>query len=137
MRTLLILVLTLSLFGTCAAARADRRDVLHFDNPLVRDSAIRCDLADQASPRKGDFKLLDYVLMSSEDGQRVAIVTIRNSAGGQRIFTDQHVVALLANCQTIHPVPFERTLDVGEEVSIQLSFGYRHYPVMKVLVSQE
>lgn len=136
MRSLIILFISLALFGVCSAARADHRDVLHFDRSAIERKDIRCDLSNQAMPEESNFVLVDYALMSSESGKRLAIVTVKNDAGGQRILTNKDMVALLANCEAIYPFEFTQTINPGETISRRVSFGRRYYPIMKILMGQ-
>lgn len=90
-------------------------------------------------PKNSDFTLLNTVLMSSEQGHRVAVVTVRNDASGSRILEGSHLMALFADGQRKAPVSMTEgvKLDRGERRSFTVSFGDADYPILSVYSSND
>lgn len=88
-------------------------------------------------PKSSDFTVINTVLMSSEQGSRVAVVTIRNDASGSRIIENEHLMALFANGSRKSPlsIPDGVKLEDGEQRSFTISFGESDYPILTVYTS--
>ncbi|WP_333608650.1 hypothetical protein [Arsukibacterium sp.] len=74
--------------------------------------------------------------MAANNGERVALVTLRNGASGQRIFNQEHIVAVLGDCSRMLPIAFELRLNAREQRSIQIHFGQQQQPVLQLLSAQ-
>ena len=88
-------------------------------------------------PKQSQFSIVHSVLMSSESGRRLAVVTIENKASGSRILQADHIMALFADGRRVHPQSFDEgiKLDDGEKRSLTLSFGENEYPILAVYTS--
>ncbi|MCQ8878804.1 hypothetical protein NQT69_12400 [Pseudoalteromonas shioyasakiensis] len=88
-------------------------------------------------PKDSDFNVVNAVHMSSEQGSRVAVVTIRNDASGSRILESDHIMALFADGSRRSPFSFPDAikLDDGEQRSFTLSFGESNYPILTIYTS--
>jgi hypothetical protein len=91
----------------------------------------------QSKPKNRDFTLLNTVLMSSEQGKRVAVVTVRNDASGSRILEGSHFMALFADGQRKTPLSMTQGVKLarGERRSFTVSFGEADYPILSVFTS--
>lgn len=87
-------------------------------------------------PKSGDFTVLNYVPMSSEDGDRWAIVTLKNTSSGSRIFESQYLIGLFADGERRAPLEYKQTLNGGETVSITLAFGRHKFPLLSVIARE-
>lgn len=124
-----------ALFGSASvsAEPLNPHATLRFENSPFKGQPIYCEDRTALSPDKGDFDLLDYVLMSSDYGERFALITLRNRSAGQRIFTQDHIVAILGNCQTIKPQPIEKRFASTETLTLRVAFGVHKFPVLKII----
>ncbi|WP_404343549.1 hypothetical protein [Pseudoalteromonas mariniglutinosa] len=89
------------------------------------------------TPKKSDFTVVNSVLMSSEQGRRIAVVTVRNDASGSRILQAEHIMALFADGRRVTPLALTENikLDDGEQRSLTLSFGEYNYPILSIFSS--
>ncbi|WP_462156367.1 hypothetical protein [Pseudoalteromonas piscicida] len=83
-------------------------------------------------PDISDFKVLNAVLMSNENGERWAMITIKNQSSGRRTLTQKHLLALTANGQRIAPMKLSESFDGGETLSLTLAFGENKFPLLNV-----
>ena len=70
--------------------------------------------------------------MSSESGERWALLTVKNLEGGQRTLNQNHLIALLANGQRISPEKFSLQFKGNDLLSISVKFGKSKFPVLMV-----
>ena len=85
-------------------------------------------------PDENDFEFIDYSAMSSEEGERYILATIKNTSTGFRILKQDDIIAILGDCSRITPVPFERKFKGSEILTLRLYFGLKKYPILKVLI---
>jgi len=111
--------------------------VLSVDQVALQGMQFTFENDAKIKPKNSDFKVINTVLMSSEQGSRVAVVTIRNDASGSRIIENQHLMALFANGSRKSPLslPEGVKLDDGEQRSFTISFGESDYPILAVYTS--
>lgn len=106
-----------------------QRDSVFFDDNSMIGISLDCDDWKALQPDENDFDLVDFSFLSNRKGDRVALVTVRNRAGGQRIFSEGQVVGLLANCKTLHPFEFRVKVKSGEQVTKRIYFGRQRFPL--------
>lgn len=116
-----------------SAAIADVDSVLHFTPTPFKDSELNCERDKHITPKRSALILENYALMAANNGERVALVTLRNSASGQRIYNQEHIVAVLGDCSRVLPNAFELRLDAHEQRSLQIYFGKQQQPVLQLL----
>jgi hypothetical protein len=89
-------------------------------------------------PKSSDFVLQVYHPMSTQEGERAALVTIKNTASGKRFFEAEHVLALLANGERVTPTMAKQkyALEGGESLTVTLEFGKHDYPLISVYTSE-
>ena len=127
------LVSLCSVSGVARGESLNPHATLRFENSPFKDSPLYCEERHDIVPAKNEFELLNYVLMSSDYGERYALVTLRNQSGGQRIFTQDHVVAILGDCQRIRPLPVEKRFASTETLTLRLNFGISKFPILKLI----
>ena len=106
---------------------------LSFEVTPYKHTKIYCENDDNIKPSKNDFELLDYTALSSEQGDRFVLVTIKNTSSGQRLFNQSSVVAILSDCTRIRPLNIELTFSGNEVLTKQLNFGINKYPILKLI----
>lgn len=86
----------------------------------------------EEEPKKSDFKIENYFLMSSRSGERWATITLRNSAKGQRILSEEQVMAVFANGEKRAPQSLKHTFSRDEIATFTVNFGVSKFPVLYV-----
>ncbi|TKD45647.1 hypothetical protein [Azotobacter chroococcum] len=133
----MFVVLMMILFSYCVFAFDIAKDKsIRFDGTPLKNADIHCDNDDDLLPERNDFELIDYSVMSNEQGERFALVTIKNKSSGQRFFDNNDLVALLGNCSRILAHEFEYKLNGGERITKQIYFGFQRYPIVKLLMDR-
>lgn len=113
-------------------------NVLADDDVLMVDQSIdaQVELAfpndRNIQPRSGSFQVMNYVPMSSETGERWAIVTLKNTSSGSRIFESHYLIGLFADGDRREPLAHKQTLEGGEVISVTLAFGRHKFPLLSV-----
>ncbi len=107
-------------------------DALTIDRTVIGASEIAFPNDDRIYPKVSDFEVLNFVLMSSINGERWATVTLKNKASGSRKLQPDHIMALFANGERKSPGHVKRTFDGNETVSFPLSFGHSKFPVLSI-----
>lgn len=126
--------LVLALLSTCAQAyEPDRDQVLRFEPSPFQNVELNCQRDKDVVPRRSDLLLNHYALLASDNGERMATITVTNGAGGQRMFNQEHLVAIMADCSRIYPLSFELTLGAGQQETFQIYFGRRAQPVLQLI----
>lgn len=129
-----ILLLSAVIFATSLQANTD---ALSVDPVMLSGSAFSFENDANRYPKQSQFSIVHSVLMSSESGRRLAVVTVENQASGSRILQADHIMALFADGRRLHPLAFDEgiKLDDGEKRSLTLSFGENEYPILAVYTS--
>ncbi len=126
--------LLLALLSTSAQAyEPDRDQVLRFEPSPFQNLELNCQRDKDVVPRRSDLLLDHYALLASDNGERMATITVTNGAGGQRMFNQEHLVAIMADCSRIYPLSFELTLGAGQQETFQIYFGRRAQPILQLI----
>lgn len=126
--------ITFSLLVTAMPVTAtDTDSVLHFTPTPFKDVTLNCEHDKHITPKRSALVLDNYALMAANNGERVALVTLRNGATGTRIYNQEHIVAVLGDCSRILPRAFEIRLEAQEQRSLQIYFGKQLQPVLQLL----
>lgn len=132
MKSWLLLAL---LTASAQAYEPDRDQILRFEPSPFQNIELNCQRDKDVVPRRSDLQLDHYALLASDNGERVATITLTNAAGGQRMFNQEHIVAIMADCSRIYPLAFELTLAAGQQETVQIYFGRRAQPVLQLISS--
>ncbi|WP_323774035.1 hypothetical protein [Alcanivorax sp.] len=122
--------------GFTAPLHAENSAVLRFDTPLAITDNADFDRDNPLEPDSSSFVLLDASSLSSDSGERWALVSLRNDAGGQRILRDDYLVAEFANGDRRHPSNLEGSFAAGEQQRKMAFFGYHRFPILRVFTQQ-
>tara|TARA_R110002126_G_scaffold12196_28_gene53295 strand:+ start:3810 stop:4211 length:402 start_codon:yes stop_codon:yes gene_type:complete len=128
----LCVFLSLSAF----AYEPENDQVLRFEHSPYKDVQLNCERDKDVVPKRSDLQLDNYALLAADNGERVAIVTLTNGAGGQRIFNQDHIVAVMADCTRLFPQQFEIRLAPRQQTTLQIHFGRTLQPVLQLISSQ-
>jgi hypothetical protein len=118
-----------------AYADVDHADrVLHFDQPQAGLKSPRYKQSPELKPDENDFELLDVSFMSNNLGERWAVVTLKNTSTGQRLFRKQNIVATFADGSQSYALEAEETFKGREIITLSIFFGIRQFPLVGVRV---
>ena len=125
------------LFFVSVSSYSDELDVLRVDRVVPQNLKLSFPNDENIKPRSSAFKLINYVVMSNEKGERLAVITITNSSTGSRILQAGHVMALFANGKRESPKEFKLNFKGEETQSITVSFGENKYPILSLYTGIE
>ncbi|MBZ9613199.1 hypothetical protein [Rheinheimera maricola] len=126
-----------ALFSLSVFAYEPENDqVLRFEHSPFKDVQLQCERDKHIVPKRSELQLDNYALLAADNGERVAIITLTNTAGGQRIFNQDHIVAVMADCARLFPQAFEIRLAPRQQTSLQIHFGRTLQPVLQLISSQ-
>jgi limonene-1,2-epoxide hydrolase len=76
--------------------------------------------------------------MSTQNGDRAALVVIKNMASGQRILDSKHIVAIIADGTRVFGNLTDAKVKLAgqEQITIKLEFGTFDYPIVSLYTSQ-
>lgn len=132
MRTAFLVLIVFLATGTRAD---DDTPVLNYDARPPLKQAPRFDRDDALTVSRNDFEILDYQLMSSEQGERWAVITLRNTASGQRLLSETMLVAEFADGERRYPLVMEGKVSGGAVLTRTVTFGYSRFPVLRLIGS--
>ena len=122
--------------GFATPLHAENSAVLRFDTPLAITDNADSDRDNPLEPDSSSFILLDASSLSSDSGERWALVSLRNDAGGQRILRDDYLVAEFANGDRRHASNLEGSFAAAEQQRKMVFFGYHRFPILRVFTQQ-
>lgn len=122
------------LFISFSCASAD--DVFNIDRVVSENVEIKFTNDDDVQPDRSDFDVVNYVVMSNENGVRKAVVTLKNVSSGSRIFQSEQMLALFADGERRAPVAYKQKFKREETISMTLSFGQRLFPILQIYTRQ-
>jgi hypothetical protein len=85
---------------------------------------------DRKKPLLSTFTIQNQVFLSNDLGERVAIVTIINSATNIRILQDKQIMAVFANGDKRIPKIDRVQILAGESMTFVFDFGVHKFPIM-------
>ncbi len=109
-------------------------DVLTIDEGKTFEGALPFVKGSEQEPERSEFKIENYILMSSSTGERWATVTLRNSSSGQRIAAAEHLMAVFANGEKRAPHALDYKFSAGEVATFTLNFGTSKFPVLYLYI---
>ena len=130
------MLLGLLLTAASVAALADNDTVLRFDTPVQIDGDARFDRDSPLQPSASSFRIREANTLSSDSGERWALVTLENSDGGKRILQDNYLVAEFANGERRHPTGLEGSFAAGEQQRKMVFFGYHRFPILRIFTAR-
>lgn len=112
---------------------AEQTQVISMDRSLGPDTILMFPNEQNVQPELSDFSILNSLFMSNQAGDRWAVVTLRNTASGNRSLEQNHLMALLGNGKKVTPQPFKISLAAQEVQSITIYVGKYQFPILQVL----
>lgn len=124
-----LLLMTASVIAQETALTIDRAVTNSLQLSFPNDNNIK--------PKASDFNIVNYVLMSNEEGERWAVVTLHNTASGSRSFEQEHLMALFADGSRRSPLEYKLNFSGDEVQSMTLNFGENNFPILAIYASDK
>jgi len=119
------------------SSSANEREILTVDRVVPNSLELAFPNDRGIKPKSSDFRLINFVVMSNELGERWAVVTVRNSSTGGRTLENGHLMALFADGSRKIPQEFKETFKGNETQSITVSFGENKFPILSITTETE
>ena len=117
--------------------QAEAIEVLTLDRSVSKSIQLSFPNDNNIKPKKGDFEIIDYVLMSNEMGERWSVITLTNLSSGNREFGHEHLIGLFADGSRKNPLEYKLNFKAKETQSITVSFGKHKFPILSIYSSNE
>lgn len=131
---MLKILLSLSVIYSGLSYGADS-DILTIDRTVSNNILLSFPNEKNIKPKESDFKVLNYVLMSNETGERWSVITIENTASGNRSLEHNQIMGLFADGSRFVPQENKLQFEGGEIQSITVSFGENKFPILAIYTS--
>jgi hypothetical protein len=118
-------------------ANAENTEVLSVERSVSKNIHLSFANDKNIRPKKGDFEIVNYVLMSNEVGERWSVITLTNLATGNRTLDQEHLIALFADGSRISPLEYKLNFEGKETQSITVSFGEHKFPILSIYSGNE
>jgi hypothetical protein len=116
---------------------AEETEVLSVERSVSKNIHLSFANDNNIMPKKGDFEIVNYVLMSNEIGERWSVITLTNLATGNRTLDQDHLLGLFADGSRISPLEYKLNFEGKETQSITVSFGKHKFPILSIYSSNE
>ena len=131
-RFILLLILMIAFQQVSLAERTSKDATLTIDEPVPKGFVFEFEDEDNFEPKEGEFELLTSLIMSNNSGERWATITIYNQSSSQRLFDQEHVLALFANGEKRRPHEVAYKFKGHEEKTLLLNFGRNKFPILRI-----
>lgn len=121
----------------CANVFAAQKNVLNVDRAIPNSMQLSFPNDNNITPKKSDFSIVNYVLMSNEEGERWAVITLTNLASGKRELNQDHLLALFADGSRLTPNEFKLGFNGNQTQSVTISFAEYKFPILSVYSSND
>ncbi|MEL0602998.1 hypothetical protein V6250_02395 [Pseudoalteromonas undina] len=121
----------------CANVFAAQNNVLNVDRAIPNSMQLSFPNDNNITPKKSDFSIVSYVLMSNEEGERWAVITLTNLASGKRELNQDHLLALFADGSRLTPNEFKLGFNGNQTQSVTVSFAEYKFPILSVYSSND
>ncbi len=131
--TLYFATLASTLFLT--SVQAEQTDIptgLTIERGIANPEQYNFPNDDNIQPDKSDFEIINYVLLSNEEGERWVTVTLKNTASGNRIFDGEQIMALFADGKRFSPIKKSIRFERRETQTFAINFGISHFPILEI-----
>ncbi|MDF1780554.1 MAG: hypothetical protein P1U67_04605 [Alcanivoracaceae bacterium] len=115
-----------------AIASADESMVLQYDARPPLQGEIRFDQNDPKKIARHDFEVIDYALMSNDQGERWAVVTFRNNASGMRLLANEYLLANFSDGTQRFALNLEGKVEANQYITRNVFFGYHRFPILQL-----
>ncbi|MBQ4860679.1 hypothetical protein J8L98_03080 [Pseudoalteromonas sp. MMG013] len=112
--------------------------IYNFDTIQTLMPASAFENNERVYPKQSDFSIVRAIPMSTDSGERAALVVIKNQASGQRIFDIKQVVAIIGDGTRVYAQSedLKVKLSGNEQTTVKLEFGKFDYPIVSLYTSE-
>lgn len=132
---LVFAVIFLFLLCSSKSSFASDIEVLTVDRTVAKNLQLSFPNDNNIQPDKSEFKIINYVLMSSESGERWVTITLENTSSGTRSLEREHLMGLFANGKRKSPMSYPLSFKGNEIQTFSVSFGESKFPILAVYTS--
>ena len=83
------------------------REILSVDRSVTSSINLSFPNDNNIKPKKGNFEIVNYVLMSNDIGERWSVITLTNLSTGNRNLEHGHLIALFADGSRTSPLEYK------------------------------
>ncbi|MFC5080747.1 hypothetical protein VTH8203_01898 [Vibrio thalassae] len=87
----------LSMFTLALPVKSMGFETLNIDQPAIHYSDLAFPNDNNIQPNRSDFSINNFILMSSDEGEGWAVVTVTNTSSAKRTLDHNQLIAILAN----------------------------------------
>ena len=109
-----------------------KEEALSVDRVVSQNLQLAFPNDDNIQPDISDFAVLNFVLMSNDNGERWSVITLKNQSSGRRTLSQKQLIALLADGSRIHPQAFNTSFAGDETLSLTINLGENKFPVLSL-----
>ena len=131
-KTMMTLLSTL-LFLVFSSFYVQAFEPLNIDRHLPSDLQLAFPNPNKIQPQRSDFEVINTLPLSSDNGERWALMTIQNVTNGNRTLTQHQLLAILANGSRIFPAEFTQAFQPKETLSLSIYFTTSDFPILQVI----
>ena len=121
-----------ALFFIAFASNAKETEVLTVDRVVSNNIILSFPNDKNLKAKPSDFKLVNYVIMSNDIGERWAVLTLTNTSSGNRVLEQDHLLALFADGTRKMPLEIKLNFEGRETQSLTVSFGESKFPILSI-----
>jgi hypothetical protein len=128
----LLFVFTISVWSFMGHSYAAENEILSIDRAVASNLHLSFPNDNNIQPSRSDFEIINYVLMSSESGERWVTITLKNTSSGVRSLEQEHIMGLFANGDRKSPENYPLSFKGKEMQTFTVSFGESKFPILAV-----
>lgn len=131
-RVLVHKLLMATLIFITFTSHAEQEEVLTVDRVISNNIELAFANDRGITAKPSDFKLINYVIMSNDIGERWAVLTLTNTSSGSRILEQNHLLGLFADGERKSPLALKYNFEGYETQTITVSFGENKFPILTI-----
>jgi hypothetical protein len=124
--------LILAIIFITFSSHADEVEVLNVDRVISNNIELAFPNDKGIKAKSSEFKLVNYVTMSNDLGERWAVLTITNTSSGNRMLEQDHLLGLFADGERKAPLELKLSFEGHETQSTTVSFGESKFPILSI-----
>jgi hypothetical protein len=74
--------------------------------------------------------------MSNKMGERWVLISVRNTAAGNRFLKSEHIVATFADGRQANPRGVNESVEGGAQLTKTISFGVNKFPIVAIEIEE-
>ena len=107
-------------------------ETINIDRVISNSTELAFPNEKNVQPEVSDLSVVNSIIMSNEEGERWAVVTVANLSSGARTLTHKHLMALTADGQRVTPNELSSHFNSNETISLTVAFGELKFPILRV-----